>query len=403
MQISDLLPPQSVDIDPLLEFEAGLEQAARALDLDSSVLQRVKHPEREITINIPAVRSDGAAVNVTAYRVQHSRVGPCIGPVMVSPVVHPAQLRMQAVTITLQSALVGLPLGGAAGAIVCDPNDFGEHELRRVVHEYVSALRDDTGADVDILVPQGPSWMARTMEQAKRALRGRGEPAAVIRVEDVCAAEVAALVALIGRVLQREPVSGLRIAVQGFNRRARWLAESLPAAGAKVVGIADRSGAVLRRDGIDISALAAYAADRGVVFGFPNAEPATNTDLIECECDLLVLAAAERQVGSHNARHIQARAILELTPNAVAIAPQDLPASCTIIPHLLSGTAEVAVWTYAWRQALGYQEVDPRIAGKFATEKVLSALETVHAGAGIPLLQAVRTAAVEKFANCLLR
>src|SRR5690349_20380572 len=112
MEIAQLLPPLVLDSDPVFEFEADLEAAARAIDLEPWVLQRLKHAEREITVNIPLVRDDRSAMNVTGYRVQYSRgQGPCIGPVILSPAAHTAPLRVTAAVISLQSALLGLRFG----------------------------------------------------------------------------------------------------------------------------------------------------------------------------------------------------------------------------------------------------------------------------------------------------
>lgn len=403
MEIAELLPPQSFDLDPVLDFEAGLERAARAQDLEPWVLQRIKHPEREITINIPSVHDDGTAINITAYRIQHSRAqGPCIGPVLLSPSAHPARLRNEAATITLQSALLELPLGGGAGAIVCDSATVSETELRRVLDEYVSTLREDTGPLTDVLVPFGPQWLVRGMAESAAHVRGRHEPAAVITGRTDSAAG-AAIVALIHRVLETRNSANLRVVVQGYGNRARTLIAMLHREGARIVAVADRSGGVLRKDGLDVAELGAYVEDHGVVFGFPNAQPGSNADVLECDCDLLVLAAAERQVGSHNAQCIRARTVVELTPNAVIVEPEHLPSHCTLVPHLLCGTAEIATWFYQWQRSLTYSDVDAHDAARFATERVLSAFDRTQSNEANSLLDRARFTSVSRLAQTLRR
>src|SRR5512142_2682902 len=144
MNSSELLPVELFELEqesePLLELNAQIEQAARTLDLEDWILQRLKHAEREITVNLPLLRDNGEAVTCTGYRVQHCSVhGPCLGPVLLSPEAHLAQVRALAAQISLQCALLGLPAAGSAGALVCDPEQLSERELRRVVKDYVVA------------------------------------------------------------------------------------------------------------------------------------------------------------------------------------------------------------------------------------------------------------------------
>lgn len=410
MEIANLLPPQTFDPDPVLEFETALEQAARAIDLEPWVLQRLKHAEREITVNVPLMRDDGTAVNITGYRIQHSRAhGPSMGPVTLSPTAHPASLRTTATGITLQSALLGLRLGGAAAAIVVDPEQFTERELRHLTKDFVVALHENTGPLRDVLACEGNDYVATWMEEANTRARGSSEPAAIVGKPTDGAGLTRAwsgtMRALLQHALGADDLHNARIALQGFGRHGRALAAALYAAGARLVAIADRSGGLQRDSGIDFPALEDYAGQNGVLFGFSAADAASNSEVLESPCDVLILAAAARQVGPHNADRVRARILLELTADAVTQAAEErLPETCAVIPHILAASAQLALWSHEWQRGLSYSAPDPAHAETEATALVLDAFDRARRMSSereIPLRQASLMLALSRLASTL--
>ncbi len=410
MNTTELLPEEALreESDPVMEFEAALEEAARAVDAEPWVVQRMKHAEREIKVNLPLVRDDGSAMNVTGYRVQHSRAhGPCIGSVTLSATAQLASLRTMATGITLQSALLGLRLGGAAGAIVVDPDQLSERELRHVIKEYVIALHESTGPLRDVLVAcDGNNYIATWMDEANAHARGQSEPAAIVGKPDdgMDAAWAGATAAAVQRVLHADTLKDTRITIQGFGRRARALVSVLQSQGAKVVAVADRSGGLMCESGIDVAALENYSAQSGVIFGFPGADAASNADVLESECDVLILAAAQRQIGSHNAARIRAKVIFELAEGAVTEAGEGaLAKPCMVVPHLLASAAQLAIWAHEWQRGLAYSAPDPEKAESDATVLVTNAYEraTELAGSRQCSVRAAMLIAMERLASVL--
>ena len=96
-----------------------------------------------------------------------------------------------------------------------------------------------------------------------------------------------------------------RVAIQGFNvgrNLARLLSEEAPRD--RPVGHAMR--VVVQWYGIDIPAAIAHKAEHGVLEGLPGTEEATNEELIELECDVLVPAARAGDHGRQRAAHPRA-------------------------------------------------------------------------------------------------
>lgn len=120
--------------DPFLDAMIDFEEAARQLDLEDWIVRRLRHPEREVTVNLPLIRDDGQAVNVAGMRVQHNTSrGPTLGPVRFSADAQLNQTRAAAVLMSWQCALLDIPFGGAAGAMVANPQEFSEREAQAII------------------------------------------------------------------------------------------------------------------------------------------------------------------------------------------------------------------------------------------------------------------------------
>ena len=387
MTTHDFLPQVALqeELDAYLESTLELEEAARVLDLESWILERLRHAEREITANLVLVRDNGQALPCTAFRVQHSTArGLTLGGIRLSPHAQLSETRALAMSMTWQCALLDIPLGGAGGAIVCDPGGLSERELRHLSKDYVEALRGIIGPGTDVLMEdlgsnsQVLAWM---LNGHARSL-GRLEPAAVAGKPAVLfglphhadAAAQGLFDALLiavnesGRKLAGVPneaafaslgwkLAGLRIALQGLGRTGSALARLLGDAGARLVAAADISGGVRADEGLDIPGLLEWMANKSVLFGFPAAESVSNAEVLEVPCDVLVLAAAPGQITAANAVHIHAPLVIEgvegaITRPAAQILDQH---GVGVIPALVGGAGAAAAAYLEWRLNLGHE------------------------------------------------
>ncbi len=421
MNPADLLPPENMEEDPLLDSAAQLEQSARALELEDWIVQRLKHPERETTINLPLLRDSGDTVTCAALRIQHfhPRAG-CLGPVLLAPDAHLAQLRPLALHTTLQCALLDLPLGGSAGAIVCDPAQLSERELRHLVREYVAAL--DLRGDIFAPAEFAAAWTAATRHLEPAALVGK--PAILGGIPDPAAAIATGWLTLISETLsarksdahssqpsipghQPWPVlDGCRVALQGFGPAAAALANLLHNAGARIIALADKSGGLFAEPGLDPSAVAAHVATHGLLYGFEGAEPVRNSEVLESACDVLVTAAAERQVNCRSASRIRASLLLEAVSNAITPAAASILSSrgITIIPALLGAAPRTLAWFAEWQHGVVYSAPEQDPTELFISHKLAEIFHRAQSSAAsnqLPLPDVCRLLALEKFAAIL--
>jgi len=165
-------------------------------------------------------------------------------------------------------------------------------------------------------------------------------------------------------------VAELEFVVQGFGNVGGVAATELHEKGARVVGIADVSGGVVDRAGLDIPTLHEYAREHGSLEGFP-AERVTNEELLELACDVLVLAAREDQVGEANAPKLRCRLVVEGANGPTSVAADAIlgERGIPVLPDVLTNAGGVTVSYFEWVQDLSRlfwnrDEIRRRLADK---------------------------------------
>ena len=410
--------PEIVGFDPLVQATLHFETAARHLDLEDWIVQRLRHPERELTLNLPLTAGDGRALMVSAYRVQHCTwQGPGLGGVRYSPDVRLNHVRAAAMTTTWECALFDLPFGGSAGAIVCDPQKLDERELRDLSKEYVYTLRGIVGPATDVLAPgigsnaQTAAWMfdgfiraAGHMEAA--AVTGKPEGLWGLPAYDALVAHN--LFLLLEQVLLERGglLRGSTIAVQGFGKLGAAAARLLHDAGARIVAIADLSGGLHNQHGLDIEELQSYVDTNQLLLGFPGAETVSNEQVLETSCDLLLTAASEHQLTSVNAARVRAGVVVEAAKETISPAADQILAGngVLVVPDILANSTRLLVSVLEWsRNQRGLCRVNGDVE-KHMRDCIQKAYLAVHDCAArehIGLRAAAHLLAVDRIASAL--
>jgi len=121
-----------------------------------------------------------------------------------------------------------------------------------------------------------------------------------------------------------------------------------------VLAVSDTSGGIFNPKGFDPNKVDAYKRETGSVVGFPGTERVTNAELIELDCDILIPAAIENQIGEHNAPRIKAKIVAEAangptSPEADRIL---FDKDVFLIPDILCNAGGVTVSYFEWVQDL---------------------------------------------------
>lgn len=354
------------EFDPLVEATLAFEEAARRLDLEDWIVHRLRQPERELTIHLPRVADNGQVTTFTAFRVRHSTVrGPALGGVRLRPDLHLGQVKADAMAMTWQCALLDLPFGGCAGAIVCDPRKLSERELRRLVKDYIWALRDVLGPFQDVITPDAGcndrtmAWMSAGYSR----LRGEmgavlGKPAVLGGLPAYWDATARGLLLVLQEVLaeRNAPLCGQRVAIQGFGNVGGAAALFLFEAGARIVAVCDTSGGLYHEGGLDIPALRDFVSRTGTLSGYPGAQAVSSADVLQARCEVLIPAAAEKQLTTAIAGRVQAAIVLEAARGAITRGAEKILESrgVLVVPDILANAGAVIGSFLEWAQNLRF-------------------------------------------------
>jgi glutamate dehydrogenase (NAD(P)+) len=220
----------------------------------------------------------------------------------------------------------------------------------------------------------------------------------------------AGVVMVVQRACQRLgwALDAQRCVVQGFGNVGGIAATELHERGAPVLAVSDVSGGVQHPDGLDVPTLHAYVGEHGSLEGFeaPGVRRISNEELLELECDILVLAAREDQVTEANAGNVRCRLLVEGAngPTSVAadeiLAARDIP----VLPDILTNAGGVTVSYFEWVQDLGRLFWDRDEIRRRLSEKMSDAFDRVWNVAdetSVSLREAALVAAIREVAAAL--
>jgi len=125
-------------------------KATQAMGLDWHIAEEIVKINAEHNVNLVLSNSK----SFRAYRIQHNnKRGPYKGGVRFHQDVDEDEVRALAILMSLKTAAVGLPLGGAKGGVAVDPNSLSEQELEELSRLYVKKLVNFIGPQKDIPAP----------------------------------------------------------------------------------------------------------------------------------------------------------------------------------------------------------------------------------------------------------
>ncbi len=337
--------------------------ASERLGLADDVAAVLRSPYREVTVQLPILRSDGRIHLYTGFRVQHNGArGPYKGGIRFHPEVDLDEVRALAELMTWKTALAGVPFGGAKGGVNVTPAELTAGERQQVARSFMDKIEKVLGPTRDIPAPDvgtDAQTMAWLMDEYGKlhghtpaivtgkpiALEGsHGREAATGRGVVHCFTQAA-------RGLGLDPAS-TRFVVQGFGNVGSWTARILQDMGATMVGVSDAGGAIGSDAGIDAHALHELLAHGGRLPDLAGAEKISAADLLSLECDLFVPAALGGMIHRDNADLLRCRLIVEGANGPTTPAADDIltDKGVTIVPDLLANAGGVVVSYFEWVQ-----------------------------------------------------
>jgi len=319
--------------------EFRVRQAGEWLGLDDGLIETIIAPRRVLEVSIPFRRDDGTRDHLVGWRVHHNTTrGPAKGGIRFHPGVTRDEVVALAIAMSLKTALMNLPLGGAKGGVAVDPKSLSLRELERMTRRYVSELIPFLGPDKDVPAPDvgtNAQVMAWVLDQYSASVGYivpgvvTGKPIELggsLGRESATGRGVVEAAALAAEKIGMS-FDGARIAIQGYGQVGAWAARLAHARAAKIVAVADVGGAIANSNGLDISlidrklregAKSVVETGAGEVIG---KGIDGSSALFAVDCDIVMPCALGDAVDERIASQIKAKLVVEgangpLTPKA---------------------------------------------------------------------------------------
>ena len=344
-------------------------KAARLLQLPDEMFAIFGPSKSEIVVNFPVKMDSGSYRMFHGYRVQHNDIlGPYQGGLRYCPDLTLDDCRGLALAMSCRAALHGIPFGGSMGGIQFEPAQHSKAEIERITRRFCHALANSIGPEYDILAPdlgtsgQTMAWLMDTYMNIvgaldKNAVRsvvtgksvgsgGAPGPAAAATAQGVihCLLEWART--------NRFDLPGKTVAIQGFGNVGSYAGKILSKLGVSLVATGDDSGYIFNHEGINPHKLTEHVKKTGSVVNYKHAQPLSREAFFEFNCDILIPAARELQIGEREARSIKAKFMVEGASSPTYPIADNILAErgISVLPDLLANSGGVAASYYEWLQ-----------------------------------------------------
>jgi glutamate dehydrogenase (NAD(P)+) len=364
MLLEELTPSVELEVNPWESAAHRFDEAAELLKLDDGIRKVLRLPTMELTVHIPVVMDDGRVEVFTGYRVQHSIArGPAKGGIRFAPDVSLDEVRALAAWMTWKCAVVNIPFGGGKGGVICEPQLLSESELERITRRYTAEIGEFIGPERDVPAPdvntneQTMAWIMDTYSMHQRhtvtavvtgkplELGGsRGRPEATGRGCMIVTMEALKRFGL-------APETS-RVVIQGFGNVGGMAARLMTRKGFKITCVIEWDGAVYNPRGLDVEALMKHRQDTGSIRGFAEAEDVDKDEALLLPCEVLIPAARENVITSHNADRIKAKILCEGANGPTTFLADSIlrDKKVFVIPDILANAGGVTVSYFEWVQ-----------------------------------------------------
>jgi glutamate dehydrogenase (NAD(P)+) len=351
-------------------YQVARQQFERAAvhleDIPPGIIEFLRYPKRELTVNFPVKMDDGSLRMFIGYRVHYNNVlGPTKGGIRFHPDVTLDEVRALAMWMTWKCSLMNIPYGGAKGGVAVDPAQLSPGELERLTRRYATDISILMHPSNDVPAPDvgtNPQIMAWIMDTY--SMHFGYIQMAVVTGKPVEVGGSLGRTDATGRgvmITAREamnhlgiPIPGARVAVQGFGNVGSVAAYTAYEMDCKVIAASDVGGGIVDKGGLHVPSLVEHVLKTGSVVNFPGTEPIDNASLLELECEVLIPAALENQITKDNAANIKAKIVAEgangpTTNEADTILDAN---GVFVIPDILCNGGGVTVSYFEWVQDL---------------------------------------------------
>ncbi len=369
-----------------------LHEACQALGYDEQVFALLAGASREFKVQLPLLCDDGSLKIFYGYRVQHhNALGPYKGGLRFHPSVDMQEAHTLAALMSLKTALVKVPFGGAKGGINCDPRSLSRRELESLTRAFVEKIHRGIGPNLDIPAPdvgtneQVMAWIQDEYSKIYGYTLGvvTGKPILIGGSQgrtEATGTGVAIVMQQHARH-QAQKLEGKTVVIQGFGNVGTHCANAFKRLGMKVIAISDSKGALFDEAGLDLHAICQHREKGKPVSTYPQARQISNQDLLKLPCDFLVPAAMGNVIDGKTAREIKAKVVVEAANSPTTFEGDQvlMERGIPVLPDILANAGGVIVSYFEWVQNMQQMPWEKNQITEQLTTKLSKASDEVFA------------------------
>lgn len=351
--------------ETLEKVRLELRKAVKFLNLSENVYEKLSSPDRLIETNLPVRMDNGEIKYYKAYRSQHDNtLGPYKGGIRFDNNTSKNDLVALSIWMTIKTAIVGVPFGGAKGLISVDAKKLSDNEKENLSREYVRSMYKYLGGNLDIPAPDintDSKVMAKMLDEYEiiTGMEDRsmitGKPVLLGGSKGRTEATgygIAVIVEQVSKYLK----SSKEVIVQGFGNVGSYTCKHLFDKGFKIIAISgrDKDGeyAIYNKNGLNIDTLIKNKDNGKELKDYLDKEIIKIDKFWQLKADVLIPAAVSNVIDDKKAKLINTPLIVEAANGPTTNEGDKIlnEKGIKIIPDVLANAGGVIVSYFEWVQ-----------------------------------------------------
>ncbi|OGY41859.1 MAG: hypothetical protein A2Y82_05380 [Candidatus Buchananbacteria bacterium RBG_13_36_9] len=324
---------------------------------DQKAIEILKMPQKVLKADL-----DVEGKKYPAFRIQYNNArGPYKGGIRFHPEVNEDEVQALSFWMTIKTAVVDVPYGGAKGGVIVNPKELSPEQLETLSRKYIQAFHKDLGANKDVPAPDvytNPQIMAWMLDEYEKLI-GQKEPGMITGkplelggslVRDIATGLGGIFV--LEEALNKLGITDKTVVIQGFGNAGSNIAKILAEKGYKIIAVSDSKGGIYNKEGLNLEEVIKVKEETDSVSNYTHADKITNEKLLALETTILIPSALSRVITATNANNIKAKVILELANGPITSDADPIlkDKGIPVIPDILANSGGVTVSYFEWVQ-----------------------------------------------------
>ncbi len=280
-------------------------------------LERIAEPDRVIEFKVEWLDDNGNMQVNRGYRVQNNNaIGPYKGGLRFNENVNLSILKSLAFEQTFKNAITGCAIGGGKGGGNFDPHDRSDAEIKRFcsafmkkLYPYIGSKSDVPAGDLGVGGKEIEYMLDEYLKHKKDIGALTGKPLNKGGLKGRSEATGYGLCYFTQEMLNDHNSSfkNKKVIISGSGNVSTYACAKASELGAKVIGMSDRNGYIIDKNGIDYKKLIKAKENRASIENYLKYSNSAKyyknpSDLFKIKCDICLPCACQNEIDLESAK-----------------------------------------------------------------------------------------------------